>query len=145
MSHHTTNDGCRLADEPTRRQMLATAATAVAAVWFAPLLRAQGKTPMHGLIGKLLATPGNRDALVSILLEGTKEMPGCLSYVVATDSSDPNAIWITEAWNSADSHAASLTLPAVQQAIVKARPIIAGMGERFVTAPVGGHGLVAVP
>ena len=145
MSHHPTNDGCRLADEPTPRQMLATAATAVAAVWFAPLLRAQGKTPMHGLIGKMLATPGNRDALVAILLDGASAMPGCLSYVVATDPSDANAIWITEAWDNPESHAASLKLPAVQQAIAKARPMIAGMGERFVTAPVGGHGLVAVP
>lgn len=100
---------------------------------------------MYGLIGKMLATPGNRDALVSILLEGTSAMPGCLSYVVATDPSDPNAIWITEAWDNADSHAASLKLPGVQQAIAKARPIIAGMGERFVTVPVGGHGLVPVP
>jgi len=143
MAHHTTNDGCRLVDALTRRRMLAsTAATVAAAVWFAPVLRTQGQAPMYGLIGKMLATPGNRDALVAILLEGTKDMPGCLSYVVATDPSDASAIWITEAWDSADSHAASLKMPAVQQAIAKARPMIAGMGERFVTAPVGGHGLV---
>ena len=128
-----------------RRSMLSSIAAVVTGRWFAPRLRAQGKAPMYGLIGKMLATPGNRDALVSILLEGTARMPGCLSYVVATDPSDPNAIWITEAWDNADSHAASLKLPGVQQAIAKARPIIAGMGERFVTAPVGGHGLVAVP
>jgi len=100
---------------------------------------------MYGLIGKMLAAPGQRDALIAILLESVGTMPGCLSYIVATDASDANAIWITEAWDSADSHAASLKLPGVQQAIAKARPIIAGMGERFVTAPVGGHGLVAVP
>ena len=128
-----------------RRSMLSSIAAVVTGRWFAPRLRAQGKAPMYGLIGKMLATPGNRDALVSILLEGTQGMPGCLSYVVATDPSGPNAIWITEAWDSADSHAASLKLPGVQQAIAKARPIIAGMGERFVTAPVGGHGLVTVP
>ena len=98
---------------------------------------------MYGLIGKMLASPGNRDALVALLLEGTGDMPGCLSYVVATDPADPNAIWITEAWDSADSHAASLTLPAVQQTIARARPLIAGFGERFVTTPVGGHGLTA--
>ena len=98
--------------------------------------------PMYGLIGKMLATPGNRDALVAILIEGTRDMPGCLSYVVATDASDANAIWITEAWDSEESHAASLKLPGVQQAIARGRPMIAGMGERFITAPVGGHGLV---
>ena len=34
---------------------------------------------MYGLIGKMLATPGNRDALATILLEGIAGMPGCLS------------------------------------------------------------------
>jgi hypothetical protein len=32
-------------------------------------------------------------------------------------------------------------LPAVQAAIAKARPLIAGFGERFETTPVGGYGL----
>jgi len=96
---------------------------------------------MYGLIGKMNATPGNRDALVALLLEASGDMPGCLSYIVAADPADPNAIWITEAWDSQESHAASLKLPAVQQVIGRARPLIAGFGERFVTTPVGGYGL----
>jgi quinol monooxygenase YgiN len=97
---------------------------------------------MYGLIGKMLATPGQRDALIAILLEGTSEMPGCLSYIIAKDPTDPNALWITEAWDTQDNHQASLSLPSVQQAIAKGRPLIAGFGERFETEPVGGHGLV---
>ena len=96
---------------------------------------------MYGLIGKMVATEGHRDALISILLEGTGAMPGCLSYVIARDSTDANAVWITEVWDSADSHRASLKLPAVQQAISRGKPLIAGFGERFETNPVGGHGL----
>jgi hypothetical protein len=38
-------------------------------------------------------------------------------------------------------HRASLALPAVKDAIALGRPLIAGFGERIVTAPVGGHGL----
>lgn len=102
---------------------------------------AQEKTAMYGLIGKMLAKPGERDALVAILMDGTSSMPGCLSYVVARDPTNPDAIWITEVWDSQASHAASLKLPAVQAAISKARPIIAGFGERFETEPVGGYGL----
>jgi quinol monooxygenase YgiN len=98
---------------------------------------------MYGLIGKMRTQPGRRDALTAILLEGAGSMPGCLSYVIAHDPSDADAIWITEAWDSAASHAASLQLPAVQAAIARARPLIAGFGERFETIPVGGHGLVA--
>jgi quinol monooxygenase YgiN len=98
---------------------------------------------MYGLIGKMLAAPGQRDALLAILLEGTAEMPGCLSYVIAKDPEDENAIWITEVWVDQESHAASLTLPAVKGAIARARPMLAGFGERFVTTPVGGQGLPA--
>jgi quinol monooxygenase YgiN len=96
---------------------------------------------MYGLIGKLNTTPGQRSTVVAALLEGTRSMPGCLSYVVAEDPTNPDAIWITEAWESKDSHAASLNLPCVQQAIAKAKPHITGFGERFETVPVGGHGL----
>jgi quinol monooxygenase YgiN len=41
---------------------------------------------MYGLIGKIIARPGDRDELIAILLEGSGGMPGCLSYVVAKDS-----------------------------------------------------------
>ena len=100
------------------------------------------KQSMNGLIGKMTCAPGQRDSLISILLEGVSGMPGCLSYVVAKDPADPDSLWITEAWESQDKHKASLSLPSVRTAITKARPIIAGFGERFETQPVGGHGLV---
>lgn len=96
---------------------------------------------MYGLIGKMVATEGQRDALVAILLEGTAGMPGCLSYVIAKDRDDANAIWITEVWDSQASHEASLALPSVREAIGRGKPLIAGFGERSVTDPVGGHGL----
>lgn len=96
---------------------------------------------MYGLIGKLIATEGHRDELADILLEGSQSMPGCLSYVVAEDAEDRNALWVTEVWDSQVSHAASLSLPSVQAAIQKGKPLIAGFGDRHVTTPLGGHGL----
>lgn len=97
---------------------------------------------MYGLIGKIKAAPGQREALISILLEGTSDMPGCLSYIVARDTGDMDAIWVTEAWNSRDSHKASLALPSVREAISRAKPLIAGFTDQFETEPVGGHGIV---
>jgi len=97
--------------------------------------------PMYGLIGKIVAVAGQRDALISILLESTGEMAGCISYVVAKDPADGNAIWITEVWDSEQSHRASLLLPAVQQAIARGKPLIAGFDHTTVTEPVGGYGL----
>ena len=96
---------------------------------------------MYGLIGKLSTVPGQRDALAAILVEGTRAMPGCLSYVVASDPADVDALWITEVWDSQASHQASLSLPAVQAAIAKGRPMIAGFSSRVETVPIGGYGI----
>ena len=96
---------------------------------------------MYGLIGKMVATAGNRDALAAIILNGAGTMPGCLSYVVAKDPRDANALWVTEVWDSAESHKASLSLPRVREAIAKGRPLIASFGDGVVSEPIGGHGL----
>lgn len=98
---------------------------------------------MYGLIGKITTVPGQRDAFASILLGGTGAMPGCLSYVVATDPAEPDALWVTEVWKSQADHQASLKLPGVQAAIAKGRPLIAGFSNRVETTPIGGHGLAA--
>ncbi|CAM8640051.1 MULTISPECIES: putative quinol monooxygenase [Sphingobium] len=119
-----------------RRDMLGLAAAAIAAS--AIPAAAQEAKPRYGLIGQMLSLPGKRDELVGYLRDATGAMPGCLSYIIALDSENPDAIWITEVWDSRESHAASLKLPAVQTAIAKARPIIAGFGQRFETVPVAG-------
>jgi quinol monooxygenase YgiN len=120
---------------------MAVSSTALATTGCASL---NGKITMYGLIGKMKVVPGQRDALISILIEGVSGMPGCMSYIVAKDSTDAEAIWITEVWESKESHQASLKLPSVRAAITKGRPLIAGFGERFETIPVGGQGLKRV-
>lgn len=107
----------------------------------APVLQGRTQAQMYGLIGSMTATPGQRDALVGYLLEGLRDMPGNLSYIVAKDQANPDKLWITEVRDSAENHRASLKLPQVQAAIAKARPIIAAMGDRQETIPVGGVGL----
>lgn len=98
---------------------------------------------MYGLIGKVTAKPGQRDALIDILLEGVVDMPGCLSYVVAKDPAEADAIWITEVWDTRESHEASLSLAPVQEAIEKGRPLIEAFDKRIETLPVGSAGLGA--
>lgn len=98
---------------------------------------------MYGLIGKMKAVPGKRDALIAVLIEGVSGMPGCLSYVVAQDPADPDGIWITEVWDNDASHKASLQLPSIKDAITRGKPIIASFDSHIETVPVGGHGLRA--
>lgn len=104
-------------------------------------MRDQKEKKMYGLIGKIETAPGRRDELIAILIEGVAGMPGCLSYVAAKDQRDQNAIWVTEVWDSRESHAGSLALPSVQTAIEKGKPLIVGIGERIETTPIGGQGL----
>ena len=96
---------------------------------------------MYGLIGRIKAVTGKRDELSTILIQGTSDMPGCLSYVVANDPKDSDALWVTEVWESEEAHRQSLTLPSVKDAIAKGRPLIASFDERHVTQPLGGQGL----
>jgi quinol monooxygenase YgiN len=96
---------------------------------------------MFGLIGKIITVPGQRDALLAILLEGSSAMPGCRSYVVARDPGDADALWVTEVWDDAGSHKASLSLPSVQSAIARGKPLIQEFATHVVTEPVGGIGL----
>lgn len=98
---------------------------------------------MYGLIGKMTAHPGQRDALTSHLLKAAndmREMNGCYIYVISNAADDPNIIWITEVWRSKDDHDASLQREDVRAVITAARPLIAAM-EGFEIAPLGGVGL----
>jgi len=118
--------------------------TALKAVAVVPLMgnvAGQERVAMYGLIGRMKAYTGKRDELAAILLESIINMPGCLSYVVAKDSKDPDALWVTEVWESEADHKASLTLPTVRAAIAKGRPLIASFEEQYTTEPIGGHGI----
>ncbi len=95
---------------------------------------------MYGLIGKMTATPGQRDPLTAILLENLGTMPGCLSYIVAHDPADDHAIWVTEVWIDEAAHRASLEVPKVGAAILRAMQLMATFADAQVTTPVGGVG-----
>ena len=120
-----------------RREFIGSAALALLA-GHAPLI-AQGSEmeELYGLIGQLKAAPGMRAELVAILLEASQAMEGNLLYLVAEEKGDPDSIWITEVWRTQADHLNSLRPPAVQAAIARARPMIAGFGARIETRPVG--------
>ena len=96
---------------------------------------------MYGIIGNITTHPGRREEFIAILLKSTTKMPGCISYVIARDAADPDTVWVTEVWDSKESHDASLTLPEVRDAITQARPLFASFGKQVITSPVGGYGL----
>jgi quinol monooxygenase YgiN len=98
---------------------------------------------VYGLQGKMLAKPGQRDALLQLLVQASRgaAMPGCRIYIVSEVPAEPDAISILEVWDDKAAHDASLQLEGVRTLIARARPLIAGMGESVELRPIGGQGL----
>ena len=100
------------------------------------------KLVLHGRFG---AKPGKRDPLAANLLRAAaamQDLAGCRLYVVSTADSDPDGVWVTEIWDSAEDHAASLQLPATRQLIAETMPMIGALPERAVQVfALGGKGL----
>jgi quinol monooxygenase YgiN len=91
---------------------------------------------MYGLIVKVKLVRGTRDQFIELLQESAAGMPGCLSYVVAKDTSDDDVVWVTEVWNRQHDHERSLSLPRVQAVIPRAKAIVANFERIAATTPV---------
>jgi quinol monooxygenase YgiN len=97
---------------------------------------------MYGYIGSMRTRPGKRTEVIDLLLAGLDSLPaaGCLSYVVSACSSYDDRIWVTEVWESAEHHAASLQLPETRAAIARVMPLLTGEFTSQETRVVGGLG-----
>lgn len=99
----------------------------------------------YGLHGSLKASSGNGTALANILLRAAKLVstaPGCLLYLISLDESQPDTVWITEAWENQHSHDESLKNPEVRALIGEAMPLLDGTplpGQKLEI--LGGHGI----
>ena len=70
---------------------------------------------MFGQINKITTVPGKRDEVVRLVMNGSDEMPGCHSYIVAKDAQDADVIWVSEVWDSAEMQKASMDIPNVKE------------------------------
>jgi quinol monooxygenase YgiN len=137
-AHPTTRTGIMGNMEINRRKFLACMGAVAITRGQAPSPEARN---MYGLIVKITAVPGKREEMIGILRESAADMPGCLSYVVAKDSADENVVWVTEVWESAATHNASLSLPSVAKSMPRVKPMIAAFDKIAVTTPIWGLGL----
>jgi quinol monooxygenase YgiN len=97
-----------------------------------------------GMFGKMVAKPGQRDALVEHLLEASRlltPLPGCELYIINIVPSEPDAIWVTEVWRSEADHDDSLKMDSVKALIATAKPLIATGSPPIRLVPVGGKGI----
>lgn len=90
-----------------------------------------------GLHGSLKAKKGKGSQLAGLLLKASKvlaSVAGCRLYMISIDSEDGDLIWVTEAWDSKENHAASLQDERIRSIIGEAMPLLDGM-------PTGGKSL----
>ncbi|KRV48207.1 hypothetical protein AQ490_25725 [Wenjunlia vitaminophila] len=66
---------------------------------------------------------------------------GCQAYVVNVSPQEPDTVWVTEIWRSAEDHEASLAARGVRELVERATPLLAGPPERTELTPLGGAGL----
>jgi quinol monooxygenase YgiN len=100
-----------------------------------------------GLYNKIPTQPGKRDEFVELLLEAAaamQQLPGCDLYLVNVSASEPDVVWVTEVWESAEAHQTSLSLESAKAAIERGIPLIAGPIESIKLVPMGGKGLSRV-
>lgn len=79
----------------------------------------------YGYTGTMKTTPGDRQAVIDILLEGVEGLRdlGCSTYIVS-EAEDADTIHVFEVWESSRHHKASLEDPAVREAIGRAMPML---------------------
>jgi quinol monooxygenase YgiN len=91
---------------------------------------------MYGIINRFTAHPGKRDELIAAMTSDEGGLEGCRSFVVAHDLSDPDAIWLTEVWDSKAHWQASLERPGVKESIAVAIPLVLDWGRTVETEVV---------
>jgi quinol monooxygenase YgiN len=93
------------------------------------------------MFAKIAVKPGQRDTILEILLAASRErMPGCDMYIVNTAPSEPDCVYVYEAWQTQAHHDASLSVASVRALVDKAKPLIAGF-EGVKLDVIGGKGV----
>ena len=96
----------------------------------------------YGYIGSMRTRHGRRDDVVAVLVGGAdaRRAAGCLLYVVNVSTTDPDVLWVYEAWESKEHHDASLRQPETRAAIECVMPMLTGEFTSVETTVVGGLG-----
>ena len=100
--------------------------------------------PQYGCYVKFTAQSSKRDALVELLLKAAEQVTPiaeCELYVINTSPDEPEAVWVTEIWNSQADSEAALKVEGAKENIQQVLALLADKPQRTVVQPVGGKGL----
>ncbi len=92
----------------------------------------------HGFHATMTAQPGKGDELVALLLDAPS-LPNedCVVFLVGRSASDPDIVYVTEGWTSAEAHTTFFATPAAQRLVARLQPLLAGDSQYADEVPVG--------
>jgi quinol monooxygenase YgiN len=116
----------------TRRNAFAAFATSLlaAVLVLGPVVaqdRPQPSTEIgHGFHARMVAHPGQSDALVALLFESPGfEHPDCKVFLIGRSKGEPDVVFVTEGWVSDAAHAAFTAIEASQAYTARFGPLVA--------------------
>jgi quinol monooxygenase YgiN len=98
-----------------------------------------------GIIAKMTAKEGQRDALVAALqplLDAVKDEPGTEIYAMHTDTAVPEVVWFYELYTDQDAMIAHGTSDTMKAAGAQLAELLAGRPELNFLAPEAAKGLL---
>ena len=90
----------------------------------------------YAFYGKFKAQKGQREELISILLQAAKLVSiakGCHHYIIYRDAKDEDNVFVTEIWDTKEDHDNSLKIEGCMELISAAMPLIDGKPELLST------------
>ena len=89
--------------------------------------------------GTLGTKPCKRDEIVALLTRRSTELAdaGCLLYEVGVNEDEPDSVFVSELWVSAEAHHDSLQLDSVRATIGEAMPLLSGQNDSTSFTVVG--------
>jgi quinol monooxygenase YgiN len=98
-----------------------------------------------GMLIKFTAQTGQRDALVehlSSLMPIAHAEPGTEIYVISVSPSEPDVVWLIEAYSNPQALEAHNANPAILAAKARTGELLAGPPQAFPHIPIVGKGLI---
>lgn len=92
----------------------------------------------HGFHARMVAQPGQGDALVALLFEAPAfEHPDCKVFLIGRSKENPDVVFVTEGWVSEEAHAAFTATDAAEAFTARFGPLVAEWTNSD-EIPVGG-------
>jgi quinol monooxygenase YgiN len=88
--------------------------------------------------------PGKQHELAEIMkqaVERVRQAPGCILYLVSVTPEEPDAVFVTEVWQSQEAHDASPQDEQTRALIARARPLLGCSPEGFEITPLAAVGI----